>query len=253
MRNSIEFIRALYKEGLMDPVMPIQSYADWLAKITGDRLGHFLHFPANLTRFSDFMLNNPGQKGWSYLPLVKVPDVPRQKIMFMRMGVPGLMITKAAKHPEKIIQWFNWGRTEEASLYKQLGIPGLDWKREDGKITILRTEQKPRYWSYIHVGVKYVPEATKLTEHGDMMVRATEQVKNDVYYGPDNLYMPLSVYEGYEDYDPTVTKLYREMCSKMITGELDMSAWDEYVNTWYRNGGEVVTARANEWYKQTRR
>ncbi len=83
-----------------------------------------------------------------------------------------------------------------------------------------------------------------------MKIQIIDEAKKNVYYGPDNLGMPSTVYEGYEDFMPENAKLYREWCSKMVVGELDMRAWDEYVKKWYASGGEVVTKRATEWYKK---
>jgi hypothetical protein len=60
----------------------------------------------------------------------------------------------------------------------------------------------------------------------------------------------MTVYEGYDDYRPSSAPLYREITSKIIVGELSMSAWDEYVKEWYAKGGKVVTERATAWYKK---
>jgi putative aldouronate transport system substrate-binding protein len=68
--------------------------------------------------------------------------------------------------------------------------------------------------------------------------------------GPDDVGIPISVYEGYEDYIPDNALLYREYCSKMVLGTLPMDAWDEYVEKWYAQGGEEVLKRATAWYKK---
>ena len=91
----------------------------------------------------------------------------------------------------------------------------------------------------------------------DIVFRAQEMIKEAQNYGyvpgPENLGMPNSVYEGYEDFIPENSKLYQEWCSKFITGEYPISRWDEYVKRWYDSGGTVVTQRATTWYKNTYR
>ena len=36
--------------------------------------------------------------------------------------------------------------------------------------------------------------------------------------------------------------------SKIITGEYDLDKFDEFVDRWYKNGGEAVTERVRAWY-----
>ena len=97
---------------------------------------------------------------------------------------------------------------------------------------------------------KYIPEATRLTPIGDDKVAIIEAASEYVKFGPDNLGMPDSIYEGYEDFHPQTTKMYREWSAKMVAGEISMDRWDEYVKAWNDNGGRVVTERATEWYKK---
>jgi len=247
MRESIEFLRSLYKEKLIDEVFVIQSAGDWTSKIKANRIGHYLHLPWVIDTFSDFMSDFPDAK-WVYMPLPKVPGKPRQKTMFQRVGFPAFMITKQAKHPEKIMEWYNWSQTAEGYLYQTLGIPCVDWIKEGGQIKVLN--KKVPFYKYISTPSKYVPEAIRLTPLGEMKIKIIDEAKKNIYYGPDNLGMSSTVYEGYEDFMPENAKLYREWCSKMVVSELDMSAWDEYVKKWYASGGEVITKRASEWYKK---
>jgi putative aldouronate transport system substrate-binding protein len=58
--------------------------------------------------------------------------------------------------------------------------------------------------------------------------------------------MPSSVYDGYEDIQNRT--LYVEYISKIITGEYDLDKFDEFVDRWYKNGGEAVTERVRAWY-----
>jgi len=58
--------------------------------------------------------------------------------------------------------------------------------------------------------------------------------------------LPVSIYEGYPDIKSH--KLYQEYVTKIILGVLPMDAFDEFVDTWYKQGGEEVTERAREFY-----
>ncbi|UCF98230.1 MAG: extracellular solute-binding protein [Spirochaetaceae bacterium] len=247
MKNAIEWLRFLVDEKLMDPVFAIQSNKDWVAKINANRVGHHFHIVNSLHGFAGFMKDDP-DAGWVVLHPPRVPGLPQQKNYFPFFEFPMFVISSEARHPDKIMQWFNWGSTLEGNMYRWLGIPEVDWTREDGKIKVLN-QAVPRY-KYIPYGIRqYVPEAIAQTPLGDMKVKMLEELWPDNIQGLDNEGMPPQVYEDYTDFRPWSATLYREWCSKMVMGELPMSAWDEYVKKWYDSGGEIVTQRATEWYK----
>jgi len=152
------------------------------------------------------------------------------------------------------MEWLKWGRSKEGEIFKRLGIPGVNWKEEDGKIVILKEAKGFKYLEqtvYRPVDLRIVEASTggaikrKLMEEGIAYFQAHGTVL------PADVGMSLSVYEGYSDYLPENAMLYREYASKIVLGTLPMEAWDEYVHKWNDEGGAEVTKRATEWYKQT--
>ncbi len=249
MRNAIEFIRMLVEEKLMDKVMPIQSRADWAAKINDGRVGHYFHLVSRLEKYSAFMKDDPNAD-WAYMRMVSVPGVPPQQTYLIRGNYSDFAITKKARQPEKIMEWFNWVFTDEGSKFMRLGIPGVDWTEGGGKIKALKTDRSD--YIYVPRHGKYIPEAARMEALGELKMKLLKPMEGQVSYTMDSVGMPHSVFEGHQDFLPNKAKLYREYCSKMILGEKPMSAWDEYVKKWYDAGGEVVTRRATEWYKKSK-
>ena len=252
MKAAVEFIRYLVEEGLMDPVLPIHKKQDWVAKINANKVGHYFHVVGELDRYSAFMEEYP-DASWSYLPLVSVPGVEPRKHIYMPGANPSLpifAITTAAKDPVRILKdWYIPATTTmEGLLYQSLGIPEEDWTMEDGKLKALK--ETTQFYKYVPLTTtQYSPELLRATPLGDTKIEILEQGLAVGIQGPDDLGIPISVYEGYEDYIPDNALLYREYCSKMVLGSLPMDAWDEYVETWYAQGGEEVLKRATEWYK----
>lgn len=251
MKEAIKFLRYLVEEGLMDQTMPIQKAQDWAAKINANRVGHYYHLIESIHNFSAFVERDP-KADWTYLPLVKVGGVPAQKHTWPRIGVdyPVFAITTAAKDPAKIMQWYNWSvATDEANKFIRLGIPGVDWKMTGGKIEIIN-QQTPTY-KYVSDGrLAFSSDVLKLSDLGETKSRILEKavkVGTRIY---DDLGIPTSVYEGYEDFMPNKAVVYRDYCSKMVLGSKPMSAWDEYVAEWHKRGGTEVLKRATEWYKK---
>lgn len=249
MKNAIEFLRLLVKEGYMDKTMPLQTRPDWSAKINSNRVGHYFHLVDEIAEFSGFMNEEPNAE-WVAFTLPAVPGVKPQNTYLSRTYTTELCITKEARDPVKIIKWFDWLNSQEGSMYKELGIPGVNFTLEDGKVKILKP--RTQYYIWDISGVPMVEEVIKISVLGDVKMQSIETIKDRVSWTWDNIGMPLSVYKGYADYLPKQAKLYREYCSKMVLGELPMSAWDEYVEKWYAAGGEVVTQRATEWYKEVK-
>jgi hypothetical protein len=165
------------------------------------------------------------------------------------MQEPNFMILKHAENPEKIVQWLDWGSKEEQWYYKKLGIPGKDWEMDNGELKII--EERPSSWmSYSFGYTKDIKEIILGAPFGELQWDIISSAEGKTV-PLDNQGMPLLVYEGLEDYMPNSAPLYREYASKFITGDLSIDkAWDEYVEAWYENGGDIVTERATAWYKE---
>jgi hypothetical protein len=249
MFEAIKFLRQLYHEGLMDPVFAVQSGEDWIKKLRAGVIGHWMHLPIQLHSQVPYALEDP-EKLPVYLPPVSVGGNPPRKIMHQKLTVPTLMINKVARHPEKIMKWWDFYRSDEGLLFNSFGIPEVDWSRDGaGNIKVLRPKMSSTLYKYMPHALDYSAATTLPTPLGPTKVELIEQVRNHVYFGPDDNGMPPAVYAGYEDYVPSIAKLYRERCSKIVIGELPLEAWNDYVKEWHARGGEEVTRRATEWYR----
>lgn len=249
MKEAITFLRYLVEEGLMDKTMPILKANDWFAKIAADKVGHYFHLASGIDRRLTMRENgdNPDAE-WIYLPNVEVPGLPHQKNFYPGIGVPVITITTAAKDPGKILEWFNWGLSPAGKDLTFYGIEGVNYTRDGEKIVTKGFPPAQRY--QYSQGIAQADAAIyRQAPYGEMKAAIYEASINDGRPRED-LGMPISVYEGYEDFLPNnMGSLYRQYCSKMVLGELPMSAWDEYVAEWKKRGGDEVAKRATEWYK----
>jgi len=250
MKEAITFLRYLVEEGLMDKTMPIQPAQEWFAKLAADKVGQYFHLAGSIERRLAMRESgeNPDAE-WVYLPNVEVPGVPHQKNFYPGIGVPQIVITTAAKDPAKILEWYNWGMTPEGAKVRHFGVEGINYAMDGDKIV---TEGFPPPYRF-QFSQEIAPRDAEVylqTRYGEMKA-AIYNASIDDGRPLEDLGMPLSVYEDYEDYIPNnMGSLYRQYCSKMVLGELPMSAWDEYVKKWYEQGGDIVTQRATEWYKK---
>ncbi|MFD0712502.1 extracellular solute-binding protein [Paenibacillus sp. GCM10027626] len=81
---------------------------------------------------------------------------------------------------------------------------------------------------------------------GGGMNVVSDYVKNDLYLvdqysGPSTPTMAAK--------KSTLDKMKQEVFTKIIMGQSDISAFDQFVADWNKFGGEDITAEVNEWYK----
>jgi putative aldouronate transport system substrate-binding protein len=254
MFNAVKFIKRLYDEGLMDQTMPTQPNSEWTSKLNAGRIGHYFHLFAFVHTKSSFAFQNnddpTGLDHWTVMPQPpQVEGMDRQNYYYPVVGRPYFMITKWADQPEKIMEWFDWGSSPEGNIYGQLGIPGEHWRRtDDGGIEVM--EQVQRDYTF-RVGFRrYVPDLFRRSPMGEVKVQMLEKTLPHLD-DTQNMMMPPSVYEGHEDFAPSNATFYREALGNFITGEWELTRerWEEYKQEWYDRGGEIVTERATEWYK----
>lgn len=251
MKNALTFLRQLFEEGLMDPVMPIQPAGDWFAKLGDDKIGHYFHTMGGIPRRLAMRESgaNPDAE-WVFMPAVKVDGVPHQSFYAPGMGI-GYGITTEAREPGKILEWIDWVLSDEGDRYYRFGIEGFNYVMDGGKVTypdsVTPISNKHRYAADIKDETR---EVYANMPFGDIIVGVYDACINDVQFR-DTMMMPGSVYEDYEDYAPSRAALFREKVAKMAIGELPLSAWDDYVAEWYAKGGKIVQERITEWYKTT--
>jgi putative aldouronate transport system substrate-binding protein len=259
MFNALTFINQLYNEGLMDPVMPTQPREDWGAKINNDRVGHYFHLIGQNYGFSEFARSeeNHEERGDEFWAIMEYPPVVegvgRQMNYFPDVQNPWFMITTWAEDPVKIMQWLDWGASDQypESIFGG-GLRGLDWvENDDGSVEIIRPQsERPSTMFKFGSFPPFDPRTLENRPFGEFHAEAIETLQGKTQNLPD-MFMPSSVYDGLSDFAPNQARLYREIAGQLITQSdpPTRGQWDAYVEQWYAAGGRTVTERANEWYR----
>jgi putative aldouronate transport system substrate-binding protein len=256
MFESVVFINQLYQEGLMDVAMPAQTNADWTAKLNDGRIGHYFHLVNEVPNKSAFAFaeggDETGLSHWAVMPHPPIVDgIGQQPYVFPNVGAPRFMMLTDAEEPDRIIEWLEWGSSPEGRTYTTIGIEGFNYiVNDDGEIEVTNPIPAARY-TYAG-GFGDVPdELLALQTFGELKVQFMNAVWPNVVTG-ENMLMPNTVYDGFTDFLPNQATMYRETIGQMITGQLQPTRanWDAYVEEWYAAGGQVVTDRATEWYRE---
>jgi putative aldouronate transport system substrate-binding protein len=199
MRSSIEFLRQLYAEKLLDPDCFVMEYADWRAKAMDNRLFHFVR-PVDI--MGDFNIAATGSgRQWAYLPIPKVAGVIDPKMPLPIGNNVDLVITRKAKRPDLIMKWADWQFTPEGNAYMTLGLPGKDWIKESGKI-VVKSLPESEYIYVMKQPFLFDPEVVQVSANGALKVELLKAGMPNMTRVLASTGMPASVYEGYPDIVP---------------------------------------------------
>lgn len=257
MKDALVFANMLYKEGLLDPDTFLNQGADLWNKVNADKVGVWFHIPLGVkeTALDALLAVNPDAK-LSVLPGISAPGYEFQG--GMKSIDPKYCI--ANKDEQTIINClkildclYDPANTE----FTTWGIEGVTYVEENGKRTKLALDDwteacyvpDPRTYE----GECYRVETNLSMAANDQDKNAFEQVLKVLKENQDTKYhnfasdgMPNDVFEGYPDIQEHT--LYQEYITKIIIGTYDIDKFDEFVELWYKQGGQEVTDRARAWY-----
>lgn len=190
------------------------------------------------------------------------------------------LISKEAKNPEAFIiyqsyMFDNYADPKPGSPFEHGIAEGYDWIVVDGKPT--NTNDAAIFPNKIHaanytlnfqgarIPSSYMETLAGLHDGGEMTTPL--EIRLGTHYGPpvqqaasvvlsQKQFSYLDVFSG----APTPTmvdrldflqQMERETFTKIIMGELPLSAFDTFVKDWANGGGEQMTKEVNDWYAST--
>ncbi|WP_240416031.1 extracellular solute-binding protein [Paenibacillus periandrae] len=259
MKASLTFLNKLYAEKLLDNNTFLNKSNDWWARITSEKVGTWFHLGHGLpsTTFGPISQKNP-KLDIAAVPLIKV-DGYQGYITNTRINSPAWVIANKSEattiNALKVIDWIN----DPAHLKEtNFGMKDVNYKEENGKIIPLNSEKStveailfPTITDW--EGEKILHELTMNSLNDDqkwmeeMKYKALTDIQSQAKtIAGDGL--PASVYDGFTDIKNHT--LYQEYMAKIIIGEWPIDKFDEFVEKWKKTGGDEVTKRVKEWYKQ---
>ena len=81
--------------------------------------------------------------------------------------------------------------------------------------------------------------------HDSSCAKMEHYLNNDLYMLDEFYGNPT---ESMLEKNTILEKLFQEYGYKIIIGELPVDSYDEFVEEWYKQGGEDITNEVNEWY-----
>lgn len=263
MKQALKALRMAYKEGLIDPEILVNKANTWDGKLKNDQVGVYFHMPIYLLSRTTSLYGNFPEAEMIWLPPYRVEGVDAkwsegyvaspntsEKIIIANSD------ETTVRNALRLLEHLQKPETIEANIW---GIEGLHYTVKDG-MKVKRTdnieEQKAipnrfstappvstveLYKNNNNVAILGIEDSQLKSRLQNTDSRVLSAAK--VITVPGSM-LPLSIYDGYPDI--ATHKLYFSTMAKIIIGELDLDAFDSFVEQWYATGGTEVTAKAQQ-------
>jgi putative aldouronate transport system substrate-binding protein len=251
MKDAIAFFKTMYDEKLIDSEFLTLKGTNWNQKITSGKVAVWNHQAQ--TNFQALIEQaNPGTNPKVVvIPTPKAPGVTEAGNTNLPVG--GIyVITKHAKNPEAFVKILDWLASNEGQVATYLGLEGDTYTKE---------------------GNTYKYDKAKDQAQSDVKWRISYRVAmNDaiasVYYGPEaqqrlKTQGDIASKEGFKAFTmpllPSMKShpelqfsgaMFQETFAKIILGKESIEAYDRFVETWKKQGGDEIIKEATDWYNK---
>ncbi len=258
MKDALQWIASLYKEGLIDSETLLNDKAAWDGKINSNLVGSWTHLPQEAYNYAETIASATGAKpDIAILPALSAPGY---EGYYTALKIAGINLVVANTDDEEKIQAVMkvLNAYADTSLWDAFynGVEGMHSKMVDGTLKRLPDDKKTQQNQVLapYNVIATIDFQTKSLEQQETPERewAISQSIRDLQDNQKYVKsiagdgIPSSIYGNY--YDIQNRTLYIEYASKIIIGEYPIEKFDEFVEKWYASGGEEVTKAARDWY-----
>ena len=273
MRDALLKLQEWYKEGLIDPEFGVKDKAKVKETVSAGKVGVVYGTMSSAGAFLDASVVNDPNCDWKAYPVLSADDQPATPITKMPVS-RYYAISADCEHPEAIIKLLNWshqsayGEQEDNSLsisesgiavwqYNVIGDenPGKNlnaFKKirtafETGDPSALNTEERGYYDRILTWRNDRNPDGwTQDRIFGENSSFAViEQYVDSGNYITNKFYGTPT--DSMNKYMATLEAMEAETFTSIIMGE-DISAFDKYVEDFYKLGVTEITEEVNAWY-----
>jgi putative aldouronate transport system substrate-binding protein len=248
-KEVLALLQKWYKEKLIDPEFMIIDSNQKEEKVINSKLGVYTGTSWNLDPVSPFFKTFKATAPTAKLDSIAPPKGPKGS-----RGVPeiapgnGLMnaISTKTKDPERWVKFLDAALdTPGEEPFAGSGVPGVDYifDKAQNRFSFPKSADDllKSGWGNPILFIKVVDRRwiTDQTMAKSFEIANKYVIKNESW----------NVVQANRDY-PDLNKLWKEYFVKIISGELPIDAWNEYVDKYYKQGGKEVEKQINEAYKK---
>ncbi|GAB2670408.1 extracellular solute-binding protein [Paenibacillus thermoaerophilus] len=251
-KEALAFLARLYREGLLDPMFPLNHTANLGDKVASGKVGLFSATWYD-TRNS-IEVNRKRFPSAKWIPL-EYPVGPKG-----HKGVYGTgpvrsynVIPVGSQNPAGVIRFLDFMAGEGYTNLK-LGFENEVWSMKDGvMVTDFAQHNKHQYRGiYQSLVDLYKPDVIKrrLDSLGDFHLYENLTIieKNLIPNAFKGAPTPAMV-----KYSDKLQDLEENVFVELILGQRPIDDFEEFVRQWKEQGGDEMTREVNEWYRQSKK
>lgn len=243
-KKALEYLRDLYAEGLIDPeFITVKTEAQLNEKAMKNQFGSTTRWWTWEPRVEEIMRKVDPNVEFRRIAPPTGPDG--------KSGVKGvdlintvIVLLKTAKDPKAAMQFINYYHTDQGMMTAYTGVEGVHWqKNADGKITT--TDQFTKDSKWIQWYSLFENEQPLLNVETPLVQSRRDSLKWPIIANAGDGYFG----EPRKKYAADLQLLAEDVFGKIITGKVDISEYDKFVQQWKKNGGDEWTVDINKWYQ----
>ncbi|WP_223869536.1 extracellular solute-binding protein [Paenibacillus sabuli] len=251
MKEGLAFLARLYREGLLDPLFPLNRNGNLIDKIAGGQVGLYsAAWYDTRGPIAQSMRNDP-EAEWIALDYPVGPSGTYG--VYGNNLIRGFNVTPVgAEHPERVVQLLNFIAGDGAKALK-LGFEGEIWTMEDGRMVTDFPEHDKHLYRGMYQALVDIPDPLldkrRLDSLGEQFRLYDNQQRIAHNLIPDRFYgTPTPAMSGHM----TRLRELEEVFTRIVVGVDPPEAFDDFVAQWYAEGGEQITREVNAWYDAQR-
>lgn len=252
MKTALAYVHQLVEEKLIDSEFLTNSKSVWEQKIKSGLVGVWSHVQSLAWQWqSDLTATVPNEN-----PSVIAIPTPRGAGYDGPLGTrwspvgKTYIVTKDAKNPQAIIQYFDWLMSDEGQLLTDLGREGDTYKQEGGKLVVDAEKVK---------GLNTFTAIFKI--HGTNEAVEEAKLNNPDAYAKLKLAREVGSKEGFVNEavgmpstsDYNINTMFLEAASKIVLGKAPIDSFDQFVKDWRAQGGDKMIQERTAWYNENRK
>lgn len=252
-KEYLEFMAALYKEGLIDKEFPINKDTSITEKFSSGRAGVISQNTFGLGALADALQKNIPDAKYSYIePIIGENG---QQGVTQTAGYDFLtFIPKASKNAEAALKWINLKLEKDNFKKTTIGDEGIHHVIKDGAYAAILPKFNDDYGS----GWFYLTGVDEEAYSKYWIARVQRDARN--YEGFAKLQQGIDKYNKldvvrlatnvptFKKNSASLATLTSDYMIKVIAGTEPLSSYDDFLKKWKAAGGDESTKEINEWY-----
>ncbi|GMQ55780.1 extracellular solute-binding protein [Vallitalea sediminicola] len=237
-KEKLAFYRKLVEEKILDPEYAITKWDSMEEKLYTGKVGMVIGSAGKVIEIYNTKLKNVGVET-DLIPLD--PPIGNSGNGLAPVDVTredrGFGISAQCEQIDLAFRVLEFMASDEGQLLDRLGIEGREYTTDDnGNIT--RTRKGEEWYARFFDVPSWESPVPLLSDIAQESLDIT-----DKYYTEDiNFEIPKEYGTKWDEMD----NLYKEYSYKIINGEIGIEKFDEFVEKWYKAGGEEITELAQE-------